>query len=160
MMRDVKRISRIMGKLEWLWRLHPDQRFGQLLYNYIYPVNGNVNWHEECAEVERRLDDALGIMVYVGEKGRKAYVVEGEGMMIIRSHHPFSSSDELEKCAKLYAEIGGREATLRAEMARNASLQSIFDKEGYFTISGSLFSDLWKVKLRLGNFIVAYKAVK
>ena len=40
-------------------RLHPDQRFGQLLINYAYPGE-KVKWHEECAEVEKRLDDALG----------------------------------------------------------------------------------------------------
>ena len=32
-MRDPARIDRIIGRLRFLWKLHPDQRLGQLVAN-------------------------------------------------------------------------------------------------------------------------------
>ncbi len=70
-MRDPKRIQRISAKLAELWRLHPDQRFFQLVENYIVPVSRM--YHEpgdgsavlmfmfnlEDDVLERRLDELL-----------------------------------------------------------------------------------------------------
>jgi len=33
-MRDPKRIDRILKQIEILWKKYPDQRLGQLLFNY------------------------------------------------------------------------------------------------------------------------------
>lgn len=35
-MRDEERIERILRKIEELWHLFPDQRFGQILENYVF----------------------------------------------------------------------------------------------------------------------------
>lgn len=35
-MREEERIDRICDKLKEFWKLHPDQRLGQLLENYIF----------------------------------------------------------------------------------------------------------------------------
>lgn len=39
-MRDKERIKKILSKIEKLWNKYPDQRFGQLLENYVF-VRGN-----------------------------------------------------------------------------------------------------------------------
>jgi hypothetical protein len=57
-MRDPERIMKLTAKLMRLWHLQPDQRFGQLLENYIYPF-GKLNWHEEDDMLERKLDMAI-----------------------------------------------------------------------------------------------------
>jgi hypothetical protein len=64
-MRDPERIARIILKLERLWQLVPDQRFGQLLENYIYPATlikhasvAVIEWHLEDDKLEKRIDHA------------------------------------------------------------------------------------------------------
>jgi hypothetical protein len=44
-MRDPLRIDRICDDLKTLWKLHPDQRFGQILENYIF---GCERQHKKC----------------------------------------------------------------------------------------------------------------
>lgn len=56
-MRDTDRIDRICGKLDVLWHEHPDQRFGQLILNYLMDEE-NVFWQDDDA-TELRLDSLL-----------------------------------------------------------------------------------------------------
>ena len=65
-MRELERIDRITAKLNELWHRHPDQRFGQLIENYI--ANPTFFWYQEDDETEMRVDYQLEQMVKV-EKG-------------------------------------------------------------------------------------------
>lgn len=56
-MRDTDRIDRICGKLDVLWHEHPDQRFGQLILNYLMDEE-NVFWQDDDV-TESRLDSFL-----------------------------------------------------------------------------------------------------
>ena len=60
-MRDPKRIPRILGKLQRLWEKYPDQRFGQLLENYLIgcPRTGGLGCihHIEDDKWEEGLDN-------------------------------------------------------------------------------------------------------
>ena len=56
-MRDTNRIDRICGKLDVLWHEYPDQRFGQLILNYLIDEE-NVFWQDDDA-TELRLDSFL-----------------------------------------------------------------------------------------------------
>ena len=58
-MRDPKRISRIINKLSKLWERHPDQRFGQLLENYVTGTPTASNWFIEDDYWERIIDKQL-----------------------------------------------------------------------------------------------------
>lgn len=64
-MRDPKRISRICRKIEKLWNLYPDQRFGQLIENYVIPSNNARGaatcwiFYAEDEITEERLDKIL-----------------------------------------------------------------------------------------------------
>lgn len=57
-MRNPERILKITGKLMQLWHLVPDQRFGQLLWNYAYPF-GRIDYQEEDDKLERKIDKAI-----------------------------------------------------------------------------------------------------
>ena len=57
-MRDKRRIKRILGKLERLWSMSPDSRFGQVLCNWIYKQEA-VPFYEEDYVLEKRLDESL-----------------------------------------------------------------------------------------------------
>ena len=66
MPRDLKRIERIMYKLGKLWVNFPDQRFGQLLFNYTRvgtrtDHTGTVRdpFHYEDKGIEEDLDNAI-----------------------------------------------------------------------------------------------------
>jgi len=48
-MRDIKRIHRICVKLEKLWNYYPDQRFGQLVSNYLFN-DGDPFFREDSRE--------------------------------------------------------------------------------------------------------------
>jgi hypothetical protein len=74
-MRDVDRITRITWKLTKLWMLVPDERFGQLLENYIYPANikyhkpvSIVEWGLEDDKLEKRIDQAYATVSKEMEK--------------------------------------------------------------------------------------------
>lgn len=56
-MRDTNRIDRICGKLDVLWHEYPDQRFGQLILNYLIDEE-NMFWQDDDA-TELRLDSFL-----------------------------------------------------------------------------------------------------
>ncbi len=63
-MRDPERIDRILELVGRLWKRFPDQRFGQLVDNYIIPSGkpafelGPLRYEEDDA-VEERLKDTL-----------------------------------------------------------------------------------------------------
>ena len=46
-MRDPNRIRETLTLLEAIWDTHPDQRFGQLLLNYVLPKTENEIWNQE-----------------------------------------------------------------------------------------------------------------
>lgn len=66
-MRELDRINRITLKLMQLWLLVPDQRFGQLLWNYIYS-DGKALYSEEDHKLEKRIDKAMRLLSYQREK--------------------------------------------------------------------------------------------
>lgn len=59
-MRNPERIGRICRKLEELWNKYPDQRFGQLIENFVcYP---EVLFFQEDDRTESNLDATLGYL--------------------------------------------------------------------------------------------------
>ena len=76
-MRDPKRIWRITNKLFELWTMVPDQRFGQMLENYLYPAvidskhrtAAIVDWHLEDENLEKRLDKVIHLMKQQKKRG-------------------------------------------------------------------------------------------
>lgn len=56
-MRDIDRIDRICGKLDMLWHEYPDQRFGQLIVNYLMDEE-NVFWQDDDV-TESRLNSFI-----------------------------------------------------------------------------------------------------
>jgi len=66
-MREKDRITRICSLLEKLWNTYPDQRFHQLLYNYITPIPGGDNFFVEDDIVEEMLYDKLEGLYSNGE---------------------------------------------------------------------------------------------
>ena len=66
-MRDPKRIKIVLDKIEKLWKFNPDQRLGQLLFNYTRigtRVPGELGiikdpFYYEDTEIESDLDAAL-----------------------------------------------------------------------------------------------------
>ena len=65
-MRDPERIGRITWKIAELWQLNQDNRFGQLLENYIYPAKlvrhksiSIVDYQLEDDKLERHLDKVI-----------------------------------------------------------------------------------------------------
>lgn len=58
-MREEERIDRICDKIRTLWKKHPDQRLGQLLFNYAWGENRL--FYVEDYETEMELDLELGI---------------------------------------------------------------------------------------------------
>ena len=69
-MRDKARILRITWKIADLWELFPDQRFSQLLENYLF-VEGKLRWNEEDDKFEKRLAKAVTLRRYQIEKEGK-----------------------------------------------------------------------------------------
>lgn len=61
-MRDQKRIRRILGLLEEIWNLVPDQRFGQLTENYLWDCKNTCIFHIEDDETEKHLENVLWVM--------------------------------------------------------------------------------------------------
>lgn len=61
-MRSLERIERITYKLGRLWVKFPDQRFGQLLENYVFGYNALTNkqvFHIGDDDLEKHLDKVL-----------------------------------------------------------------------------------------------------
>jgi hypothetical protein len=56
--RDPKRIPRILDQLADLWRQVPDQRLGQLVCNYLGCHEDSL-WYIEDDETERLIRDAI-----------------------------------------------------------------------------------------------------
>lgn len=73
-MREPARIYRITTKLWEIWSLVPDERFGQMLENYVYPAtnfktaNGSrvsisiVNWAMEDDKLEKHLNKVYALL--------------------------------------------------------------------------------------------------
>jgi hypothetical protein len=68
-MRDRERIYRVTTKLMILWGYVPDERFGQMLENYVYPARivhhkavSIIDWHMEDDVFEKKLDRAIELM--------------------------------------------------------------------------------------------------
>ena len=68
-MRDKERILRITWKLADLWQLFPDQRFSQLLENYLFS-EGKLRYSEEDDKFEKRLAKAITLRKYQLEKAK------------------------------------------------------------------------------------------
>lgn len=64
-MRDPKRIKRILQLVEELWNRHPDQRFGQLLENYVF-IEGK-RGDETSVELYLQEDDKTEKMLPVNK---------------------------------------------------------------------------------------------
>ena len=56
-MRDIKRINRILKKIEDIWNKSPDQRFGQLLINMGIVKDDIMTWRMEDDILEKVLDE-------------------------------------------------------------------------------------------------------
>ena len=57
-MRDVNRIYDILMKFQDLWEKYPDQRFGQIISNYLANDNEDIFYIEDD-EISQRLTDKL-----------------------------------------------------------------------------------------------------
>lgn len=60
-MRDVNRIYDILVKFQDLWEQHPDQRFGQIISNYLAKDNEDIFYIEDD-ELSQRLTDQLSMI--------------------------------------------------------------------------------------------------
>lgn len=66
-MRDPKRIDRILEKLGELWKKVPDQRLGQLLFNYTrFGTRAELGtirdiFHYEDDDIEKDLEESLNL---------------------------------------------------------------------------------------------------
>lgn len=60
-MRDVNRIYDILVKFQGLWEQYPDQRFGQIISNYIVNDNEDIFYIEDD-EISQRLTDQLSLI--------------------------------------------------------------------------------------------------
>lgn len=69
-MRDIKRIKRILKKMEKLWSEYPDQRLGQFIENYL--IQPNRLFFQEDDLTEDRLDAVLKIVNLKDEKRKKS----------------------------------------------------------------------------------------
>ena len=58
-MRDPKRIDKILSRIREEWKMHPDQRLGQILVNY-FGYSDKFLFHKE--------DDSFGVKVYMPKK--------------------------------------------------------------------------------------------
>lgn len=57
-MRDVNRIYDILVKFQNLWEKYPDQRFGQIISNYLVTDKEDIFYLEDN-EISQRLTDKL-----------------------------------------------------------------------------------------------------
>ena len=60
-MRDVNRIYDILVQFQDLWEQYPDQRFGQIISNYIVNDNEDIFYIEDD-EISQRLTDQLSLI--------------------------------------------------------------------------------------------------
>jgi hypothetical protein len=57
-MKDLERITRIISKLEKLWKLQPNTRLGQLVEN-VKPMNGISLFYMEDDLMEEKIDEEI-----------------------------------------------------------------------------------------------------
>lgn len=68
-MRDEEIKGKIIAKLATLWMLHPEQRFGQLLENYIFPSvqlktgKTALTWFQDDAQTLAKLEELTASIV-------------------------------------------------------------------------------------------------
>lgn len=60
-MRDVNRIYDILVKFQYLWEQYPDQRFGQIISNYLVNDKEDIFYIEDD-ELSQRLTDQLSLI--------------------------------------------------------------------------------------------------
>lgn len=60
-MRDVNRIYDILVKFQDLWKQYPDQRFGQIISNYLVNDKEDIFYIEDD-EISKRLTDQLSLI--------------------------------------------------------------------------------------------------
>lgn len=60
-MRDVNRIYDILVKFQDFWEQYPDQRFGQIISNYLVNDKEDIFYIEDD-EISRRLTDQLSLI--------------------------------------------------------------------------------------------------
>lgn len=60
-MRDVNRIYDILVKFQDLWEQYSDQRFGQIISNYLVKDNEDI-FYVEDDEISQRLTDQLSLI--------------------------------------------------------------------------------------------------
>lgn len=60
-MRDVNRIYDILVKFQDFWEQYPDQRFGQIISNYLVNDNEDIFYIEDD-EISQRLTDQLSLI--------------------------------------------------------------------------------------------------
>lgn len=60
-MRDINRIYDILVKLYDLWEQYPDQRFGQIISNYLVNDKEDIFYIEDD-ELSKRLTDQLSLI--------------------------------------------------------------------------------------------------
>ena len=58
-MRDINRIRPLLNKLEFLWKLYPDWRFGQLVFNISRQLNTNDIFFPEDNKWEEVIDTMI-----------------------------------------------------------------------------------------------------
>ena len=57
---DINRIYDILVKFQYLWEQYPDQRFGQIISNYLVNDNEDIFYIEDD-ELSQRLTDQLSL---------------------------------------------------------------------------------------------------
>ena len=60
-MRDVNRIYDILMKFQDLWKQYPDQRFGQIISNYLVNDKEDIFYIEDD-ELSQRLTDQISLI--------------------------------------------------------------------------------------------------
>ena len=60
-MRDINRIYDILVKFQYLWEQYPDQRFGQIISNYLVNDKEDIFYIEDD-ELSQRLTDQLSLI--------------------------------------------------------------------------------------------------
>lgn len=60
-MRDVEHIDRICNKLRELWKFFPDQRFGQLFFNFVVKRSNDYFYQEDVIS-EKNIDEQINLI--------------------------------------------------------------------------------------------------
>lgn len=60
-MRDIDRIDRVCDKFKELWKFFPDQRFGQLFFNFVVKRSNDYFYQEDVVS-EKNIDEQIDLI--------------------------------------------------------------------------------------------------